>query len=107
MRVLLDECIPRRLKRELPDHTVMTVPEAGWAGVKNGALLKLAVESFDVFVTVDRGMRYQQNLSAHDIAVVMLVVRQNKLEAFQPLIPELLKTLTSIESGQLVYVGSK
>jgi hypothetical protein len=52
-------------------------------------------------------MRYQQNLSAYDIAVVMLVVRQNKLEAFQPLLPELLKTLTSIEPGQLVYIGSK
>ena len=107
MRVLLDECIPRRLKRELLGHTVMTVPESGWAGVKNGALLKLAEASFDVFVTVDRAMRYQQNLNSHSIAVVMLVVRQNKLEAFQPLLPKLLETLDSLKPGDLTYIGSK
>lgn len=107
MRVLLDECIPRRLKRELPEHEVLTVPEAGWASIKNGALLRLASEAFDVFVTVDRGMRYQQNLSSYSIAIVSLVVRRNNLEAFQPLVPELLSVLDTIELGQLISIGSK
>src|SRR3954451_10090804 len=100
MRILLDECVPRRLKRELPDHTVQTVPEAGWAGIKNGALLKLADASFDVFVTVDRGMRYQQNVGAHDIAVIMLVVRHTMFEWVQPLCSALLEALDQAEPRQ-------
>lgn len=68
MRVLLDECVPRSLRRELPDHEVSTVAEAGWAGVKNGALLKLAAQAFDAIVTVDRNLQYQQNLAGLEIA---------------------------------------
>ena len=107
MRVLLDECVPRRLKRELSGHTVLTVPEAGWASIKNGELLKLAEASFDAFVTVDRGMRYQQNLGAYGIAVVVLVVRHNKFEMLQPLIPALLDALDTVELGKVTYIGSK
>ena len=63
MRVLLDECIPRKLKNEIPDHDCQTVPEAGWAGKKNGELLFLAEKSgFEVFPTLDQGMEYEQNL---------------------------------------------
>jgi len=91
MRILLDECVPRRLKRELAGHTVMTVPEAGWASIKNGTLLKLAETSFDLFITVDRGMRYQQNLSTYNTGVIVLVVRHNKFELLQPLIPTLVE----------------
>jgi predicted nuclease of predicted toxin-antitoxin system len=107
MRILLDECVPRRLKRELAGHTVQTVPEARWASIKNGALLKLAEASFDVFVTVDRGMRYQQNLSAYDIAVIVLVVRHNKFEVLQTLMPSLLEALNHVEPGQVTHIGSK
>jgi hypothetical protein len=60
MRVLLDECVPRALRKELPGHEVKTVAEAGWAGVKNGELLELAARQFDVFLTVDRNLEYQQ-----------------------------------------------
>jgi predicted nuclease of predicted toxin-antitoxin system len=63
MRVLLDECVPRALRRELPGHNVKTVAEAGWAGVKNGELLQLAANEFDVFLTIDRNLEYQQNFS--------------------------------------------
>lgn len=59
MKILLDECLPRRIKRELPGHEVLTVPEAGWTSLKNGRLLRLAEVSFDVFITVDRNMQYQ------------------------------------------------
>lgn len=61
MRVLLDECVPRALRQDLPGHDVKTVGEAGWAGVKNGALLRLAETAFDVLLTVDRNLEYQQN----------------------------------------------
>ncbi len=75
MRVLLDECLPRRLKRELVGHDARTVPEMGWASKRNGELLALAAAEFDVFLTVDRNLSYQQDVSAFDIAVVVLVAR--------------------------------
>jgi len=58
MRVLLDECLPKRLKRELAGHEVQTVPEAGWAGRENGELLQLAAGKFDAFITIDRSLAY-------------------------------------------------
>lgn len=78
MRVLLDECVPRSLRRELPDPEVSTVAEAGWPGVKNGALLKLAAQAFDAVVTVDRNLQYQQNLAGLEIAVVIAPVYRAK-----------------------------
>jgi uncharacterized protein DUF5615 len=62
MRVLLDECVPRALREELLGHEVMTVAEVGWAGVKNGELVLLAARRFDLLLTVDRNLEYQQNL---------------------------------------------
>ena len=89
MRVLLDECLPRRLKRELVGHDARTVPESGWASKRNGELLRLAVaDGFEVFVTVDRKLQHQQNLSAFDIAVVVLEASGNTLADLQALIPE-------------------
>ena len=77
MRVLLDECVPRGLRAELPGHEVKTVAEAGWAGVKNGALLQLAANHFDVLLTVDRNLEYQQSFSALTIAVIVIDVPSN------------------------------
>ena len=76
MRVLLDECLPRRLKRELVGHDARTVPEMGWASKRNGELLALAAGEFDVFLTADRNLSYQQDVSAFNIAVVVLVARE-------------------------------
>ncbi len=70
MRVLLDESLPRRLKHELAEHEVKTVPEVGWAGKKNGELLRLAEPDYDVFVTMDRQLPFQQNLAALDLCVI-------------------------------------
>ena len=70
---MLDECVPKRLKRELPEHEVRTVPEAGWAGVKNGALLRAADGTFDVLLTVDQGVQNQQNLAGLRISIVVMV----------------------------------
>ena len=80
MRILLDECIPRKLKYRLPDHECRTVPEAGLAGKKNGALLDL-VESdgWEIFVTMDKGLAYEQNLAGRNIAILILRAKSNRL----------------------------
>jgi predicted nuclease of predicted toxin-antitoxin system len=72
MRVLLDECVPRKLKRVLGDHEVVTVTENGWSGLKNGELLKLAQANFDVFLTMDQNLSFQQNLKRFDIGIVLM-----------------------------------
>jgi predicted nuclease of predicted toxin-antitoxin system len=79
MRILLDECIPRKLKYSLPDHECHTVPEAGFAGKKNDYLLDLAEEAgFDIFVTMDKGLQYQQNLAGRSMAILVLRGKSNK-----------------------------
>ena len=93
MRVLLDECVPRRLKRELVGHDVKTAPEMGWASKRNGELLALAVGHFEIFLTADRNLSYQQDLSAFDIAIVVLVAHSNRLEELRTLVPRLLEVL--------------
>ena len=77
-RVLLDECLPRHLKRSLEGHEVRTVPEAGWASKENGELLALAAPNFDVFVTVDRNLTFQQNPKGFNIGVIVLIARGNR-----------------------------
>ena len=105
MRILLDECLPRRLKEGLFGHEVETAPEAGWASKQNGELLALAEGRFDVFVTVDRNLSFQRDLGRFKIAVVVLVARGNKESDLRPLIPELLVALTRTVPGQVVRIG--
>ena len=105
MRLLLDECVPKRLRRELPGHEVHTVPEMGWAGRENGELLGSAESDFDVLVTVDQKLKYQQSVAGRNIAVVVLVARRNKIEFLRPLVPDLERTLAEIKPGELREVG--
>lgn len=72
MKVLLDECTPRVVKKRIPAHDIRTVQEMGWAGIKNGELLTLAEPLFEVFVTTDKNLRYQQNLSQRKLAFILL-----------------------------------
>lgn len=104
MRVLLDECIDRRLAREIVGHEVRTVPEAGWAAAKNGELLALAEKSFDVFVTVDRNLSFQQNVPRFSIAVVVLCATSNRLVDLRPLVPRLLELLPTAKRGEVTLV---
>jgi hypothetical protein len=104
VRVLLDECLPRRLKREVVGHDVKTAPEMGWASKRNGELLALAVGRFDVFVTADRNLSYQQDVSAFDIAVVVLAGRSNRLEDLRPLVPRLLEILPTAQRRAVTIV---
>ncbi len=106
MRILLDECVPRRLRRELPGHDVHTVPEMGWSGKKNGELLQLmARQSFEVLLTVDQSIRHQQNLQAVGIAVVILMAASNRLVDLVPLMPSALVSLGSIKAGDVIDVS--
>lgn len=82
MRILLDECVPRPLKRELADYGIRTVVEMGWSGKKNGELLRLMnQEGFTLLLTTDQNLRYQQNLEQAGVAVVVLVAHSNRYKA--------------------------
>ena len=105
MRILLDECVPRRFRRELPEHEVRTAPAMGWASFENGDLLAAASGKFDVLVTTDQRLSWQQNVSNFSIAVIVLVARRNKLEMLCPLVPELRAVLADIRPGQVRRVG--
>ena len=105
MRVLLDECLPRRLKHALIGHEVQTVPEIGWASKRNGELLSLAARDFDVFLTVDQRLQQEQQLSMFRIAVIVLVARSNRLLDLLPLVPATLEVLPWAKPGEAVVVG--
>ena len=105
MRILLDESLPRRLSRELLGHMVMIVPQSGWTGLENGELLRVAAEKFDVFLTADQNIEYQQNVRTLPLAVIVLVARNNTFETLRRLIPEVLNHLERLEPRSLVKVG--
>jgi hypothetical protein len=104
MRVLLDECLPRKLKREVQADVARTVPEMGWAGTKNGALLRLAEREFDVFLTNDQNIEHQQNLKRFDLAVVVLVALTNDIEDLRPLMPAANGAIKTIGPKEVKYV---
>lgn len=105
MRLLLDECVPKRLKRELVGHEVKTVQDMSWAGVKNGALLRLADGQFDALLTVDQGIEYQENLASLTIGVVVMVAASNDVDDLLPLIPSVEEALKSFRAGRVMRVG--
>lgn len=106
MRVLLDECLPRKLKHELPQHEVSTVPAEKWAGIKNGALLRLAAERFDVFLTFDHKLEDEQDLAGLDLAIVVLVAFRNDIDLLRPLMPKVAKALADLRPGMLIHISS-
>ncbi len=106
MRILLDEQLPRRLVRVLGGHDVHTTQRQGWSGIKNGDLLRRASEAgFDVLLTSDQNLRFQQNVSRFSIGVVVLVAPSNKLEDLLPLVPSILQVIASIRPGQVQRVA--
>ena len=105
MRVLLDECVDARLAASLTTVEVRTVSEQGWAGISNGRLLALAAAEFDVFVTVDRNLPFQQHLPKFEISVVLLRAKTNRLVDLEALVPELLAVLPNAKSGVVTPIG--
>ena len=107
MKILLDECVPRRLAQDfLGEHAVNTVPAMGWSGLDNGALLAAAETNFDVFLTIDQNLIFQQSITGFDIAVVVLCAKTNRYEDLRSLVPEVLVGLVSFQPGEAVRIGS-
>lgn len=104
MRLLLDECVARKLKRDLVGHEVVTVVEAGYSGLKNGVLLRAASGNFDVLITVDRNLPFQQNIGSLQIAVLILMSQGITYSHLKPLVPEVLALLNTIQPGELLRV---
>ena len=103
--MLLDECVDQRLAEHILGHDVKTVPEAGWAALKNGELLRRAEQSFDVFITVDRHLPFQQSLPRYSIAVIVLRARSNRVADLRTLVPQLLEVLPAAKPGEVTWVG--
>ena len=106
MRILLDESLPRDLALLIVGHDVVTVQAAGWSSIKNGDLLALAGAQFDVFLTADRNIEYQQNLNTLPIAIIVLRARNNRIQALAPVLPDLLELLNHIAPRTLRKVGA-
>ena len=106
MRVLIDECLPRRLKNHLSRSRFRTVPEAGLAGKRNGELLSIAQQQkYEIFLTMDKGVEYQQNLQGLSLAVIILRAKSNRLVDLLPHLSDCLEQMRSIKPGQVVRVG--
>lgn len=104
MNLLLDECVDRRLAQHIPGFSVRTVPEMGWAGIKNGQLLSLAQSQFDVFVTVDRNLSFQQTLPNFTIAVLLLVTPSNRLADLIKLVPNIVGAAPAAIKGTVTRI---
>ena len=105
--MLLDECVDRRLAGDILGHDVVTVPDAGWAALKNGELLARAQQEFDAFVTVDRNLPFQQQLSGFSIAIIVLRARSNRVRDLRSLVPQLLAALPAAKRGEVTWVGAE
>ncbi|MDA0684855.1 MAG: DUF5615 family PIN-like protein [Bacteroidetes bacterium] len=103
MRVLFDENVPRKLKWQI-EAEVVNVPEMGWGGVKNGKLLQLAQAEFDVLLTLDKGIRHQQNLSGLEISLILVSSVSSDIDDLLPLVPSINRVLKDIQVGQIILV---
>jgi hypothetical protein len=105
VKILFDECVPKRLRQHLPGYDITTVPEAGWVGMKNGELLNKVAGNFDVFVTVDRNLSFQQNLAALPIPVILIHSKSNTVKDLQLFVPQLAALLSKPLSREIHHLG--
>jgi hypothetical protein len=106
MKVLIDENLPKRLHSELPGHAAFTVSDQGWNSKSNGELLSLmSSEHFDVLLTFDRNLQYQQNLSRYSVTIIVLVADDNAYETLKPLLPKVRELLAGDISGVVEVVA--
>lgn len=106
MRILLDESVPGRLGPLLAGHTAVSVQRKGWASFKNGKLLALAADEFDVLLTADKGMEYQQNMATLPVAILVVLARSNRIEDLAPAVPSILAALAEIPPRTLRKVAA-
>ena len=107
MHILLDECLPRPLKRAISGHDVSTVQERGWSSKKNGELLRLMDGTIDVFLTADQNLQYQHYLQSITFSIIVLIEQDNRVPTLLPLMPQVQKLLDTITPGQLIEVRSQ
>ena len=105
MRILLDECLPAEFADELIGHEVRTAQQEGWSRLDNGELLRRAATRFAVFITVDKHIQFTQKLP-ENLAVITLRARTNRIESLRPLVPQILKSIGSIQPGTFERVGA-
>ena len=106
MKILIDENLPRKLAAHLTGHECLTVAQCGWSGKKNGELLALADPLFDLLLTLDKNLPYQQNLNTKRVAVLIVRARSNRIQDLLPAVPACVAALNNIQPGQVVRVGS-
>lgn len=104
MKLLLDECVPKRLRNHFSSHEIWTVEEVGLKGLKNGDLLRAAAEHFDVVITVDRRMPTQQNVSQFNLALIVLVAKPCRYAQLKLLVPRVLEYLRTIKTGDIITI---
>ena len=100
MKIIIDECVPSTVKRGLPAHEIVSVQDMGWAGIKNGELLKLVTAQFDVFITSDKNLRYQQNLTTLAISIILLP--SNQVPVIKALLPNIDEALSKIKEPEFI-----
>ncbi len=103
-RVLFDENLPGKLRADLPGLEVVTVAEAGWRGIKNGELLRLAEKSFDAFLTGDRGLPHQQTIAKLQLGVVVLRIGSTRLDDLREVASRIAEALHSVTPGEVLIV---
>lgn len=103
-RVLFDEDVPRQLRRDLQQFRVRTVQEEGWASVKNGELLRLSSSEFDVLVTADKRLRFQQNIARYSVGVVVIATRDTRLPRLHQILDELRAAIRDVTAGAVIVV---
>lgn len=104
--MLLDECVPRRLRRVFPDHDVFTIEQAGFKGLKNGKLIAAVAGKYDVLLTVDKNIEHQQNSKDLPIAILILSARTNRFESLSPLVSMANEALETIATGEIIKIES-
>lgn len=102
MNIIIDECVPHIVKKRLTQRQIKTVQEMGWAGVKNGELLKLIEAGFDIFITSDKNLRYQQNLRNRKLAILLLP--SNQIPIIENLLPQIDESIETIQSGEFIEI---
>ena len=105
MKILLDECLPRRLVRDLNRYSVTTVPRQGWAGKKDSELIALAESEFDVFITLDSNLIFQQNLEIFNVYVIVLHAANSRYETLVHLIPDVMEAIEASRPGKISLIG--
>jgi predicted nuclease of predicted toxin-antitoxin system len=103
-RVLFDENMPRKLRRDLPEFVIRTAQEEGWSAFKNGELLEHASATFDVLVTIDQRMRYQQNVARLTMGVVAIEVPDTRIAFLRRLVPEIRDAIERVNPGEVIVV---